>query len=177
LTSPGRALAGPDGAAGGASAEPDKVARTVFALLVAACFAAFFITQRLKHTPTIVQRFQLAPSFMPLAAGEEKLEPISFKISSADKVTVTIVDSSGGDIATLVRDHPLVRYKQFSLRWNGRRGEAHGYTFIRTPGGRSVPVPSNRGALAPAGEYRVRVRVRQQHREVLSPRSFTLVAP
>ena len=30
----------------------------MFALLVLACFAAFFLTQRLKHTPTAVQRFQ-----------------------------------------------------------------------------------------------------------------------
>jgi hypothetical protein len=149
----------------------------VFALLVAACFAAFFVTQRLKHTPTLVQRFELAPSFTPGAAGEEKLEPISFKISHADDVTVTIVDSSGTDVATLVRDRPISRYKQFSLRWDGRRGVAHGYTFIHTPGGRSVPVPSNHGPLAPAGEYRIRVRLRHQHRDVLSPRSFTLVAP
>ena len=39
----------------------DPLARVVFALLVLACFAAFFLTQRLKHTPTAVQRFKLTP--------------------------------------------------------------------------------------------------------------------
>jgi hypothetical protein len=147
----------------------------VFAALVAACFAAFFVTQRLKHTPTIVQRFELSTSFSPDTNGPAALEQISFKLSHADEVTVTIVDSSGADIATLVHDHPVVRYKQFSLRWNGHRGTPRGYAFIRTPGGRSVLLPKNRGRLAPAGDYRVRVRLRRQHREVFSPRSFALV--
>jgi hypothetical protein len=38
-----------------------------------------------------------------------------------------------------------------------------------------VLVPSNRGRLAPAGEYRVRLSLRTQRRTLLSPRSFTLV--
>jgi hypothetical protein len=164
LTSPDRALAG-----------PDRVPGAVFALLVAACFAAFFVTQRLKHTPTIVQRFELTPFFSPTPSGHVKLEEISFKLSHADHVTVTIVDSSGSDIATLVRDSSVPRYKQFSLRWNGHLGVARGYTFLTTASGRSVLLPGNRGHLAAAGEYRVRVRLRHERREVLSPRSFTLV--
>jgi hypothetical protein len=165
LTSPDRALGG-----------PERVPRTVFALLVAACFAAFFVTQRLKHTPTVVQRFELTPFFSPAPRGRLKLEEISFKLSHADEVTVTIVDSSGGDVATLVRDWSVPRYKQFSLRWNGRLGAARGYSYLSTASGRSVLVPGNRGRLAAAGEYRVRVRLRNEKREVLSPRSFTLVA-
>jgi len=74
-----------------------------------------------------------------------------------------------------VRDRPLTRYKQFSLRWNGRRGPAHGYTVLSAPHGRASLLPANQGPLAPAGEYRVRVSLREQRREVLSPRAFTLV--
>jgi hypothetical protein len=153
------------------------VAAATFAVLVAACFAAFFITQRLKHTPTLVQRFELTPFFSPTPSGHLKLEAISFKLSHSEKATVTIVDSTGSDVATLVRNHFLTRYKQFSLRWNGRLGPAHGFTFVAATGGRSVLLPINRGRPAPAGEYRVRVRLRGQRREVLSPRSFTLVRP
>jgi hypothetical protein len=149
----------------------------VFALLVAACFAAFFVTQRLKHTPTLVQRFELTPLFSPTPSGHVKLEAISFKLSHTEAVTVTIVDATGSDVATLVRDYPLTRYKQFSLRWNGRLGVAHGYAFIGTASGRSVLLPSNRGRLAPAGEYRVRVSLRAQRHTLFSPRSFTLVRP
>lgn len=130
------------------------LARAVFALLVLACFAAFFVTQRLKHTPTAVQHFQLTPFFSPTPAGHIKEEHVSFKLSRVDTVTVTVVNSAGNTVATLARNRPVARYKQFKLRWNGA-----------TAGGRP----------APAGEYRVRVSLREQHRSVFSPRNFTLV--
>jgi hypothetical protein len=78
-------------------------------------------------------------------------------------------------VATLVSNRLVTRYKQFSLRWNGRLGRAHGFTLVGTAAGRSVLLPSNPGRLAPAGEYRVRVSLRRQMRALLSPRSFTLV--
>ena len=70
----------------------DPLARTVFGLLVLACLAAFFITQRLKHTPTPIQRFERTPRFSPYPSGHNKLEQISFKLARADDVTVTIID-------------------------------------------------------------------------------------
>ena len=147
----------------------------VFALLVVACFAAFFITQRLKHTPTAVQLFELTPSFSPTLAGHIKQERISFKLARADEVTVTIESVAGDDVATLVRDRPVTRYKQFSLRWNGRLGAARGYAILRAPNGHLTLLPTNPGKLAPAGEYRVRVSLRSQNRTVVSPRNFRLV--
>ncbi|HYM45777.1 MAG TPA: hypothetical protein VES65_06395 [Solirubrobacteraceae bacterium] len=158
----------------------DPLARAVFALLVFACFAAFFVTQRLKHTPTAVQNFKLTPRFSPTSAGEAGEERISFKLAQADEVTVTILDSAGDTTATLVRDWPVARYKQFSLRWNGRVGAAHRYTLVHTAGrssgsGVTSVRPNNRGRLASAGEYRVWVSLRRLHRSVRSPRSFTLV--
>jgi hypothetical protein len=172
------AAAGIDGgpARGRAASERvDPLAGTVFALLVIACFAAFFVTQRLKHTPTAIQRFERTPSFTPSAAPPRNLEEISFKLAEADEATVAIIDSDDDVVATLVRDRPLERYKQFSLRWNGRRGTAHRYGVVRTPSGRAVSVAENEGPLAPPGEYRVRVSLRREDRTVLSPWSFTLV--
>jgi hypothetical protein len=153
----------------------DPLARTVFALLVLACFAAFFVTQRLKHTPTAVQEFKLNPRFSPTPSGHVKQEGISFKLAQADAVTVTIIDAKGETVATLVRDHHVTRYKQFSLRWNGRRGRAHSEGRISTASGRTILVPRIRGPLAAPGEYRVRVSLRHRSQPVLSPRSFTLV--
>jgi hypothetical protein len=152
-------------------------ARAVFVLLVVACFAAFFITQRLKHTPTAVQRFDLVPRFSPYPRGHIKQEGISFKLAEADTVTVTVINSSGQTVATLVSNQRVPRYKQFSLRWNGRRGDARKYGEIETASGRRILVPDNRGGIAPAGEYRVRVSLRGRSQPVLSPRSFTLVGP
>ena len=153
----------------------DRPAQVVFALLVLACFAAFFITQRLKHTPTAVQSFRLTPFFSPAPRGRIKAERISFKLASADEVTVSIV-RGGTVVATLVRDLPVARYKALSLRWNGRRGSARGYALVRAADGRVALLADTAGAPAPAGEYHVRVSLRKQGRTVESPRGFTLVA-
>jgi hypothetical protein len=169
-----RGSASAGGTAGTATEVP---ARVVFALLVAACFVAFFLTQHLKHTPTAVQAFKLTPRFSPTPAGHIKEERISFKLAHADEVTVTIVDASGGDVAVLARDVAVPRYKQVSIRWNGRRGTARRITFAAGPDGTRVLTPLIAGARAGAGSYRVRVSLRKQHRSVLSPRGFTLVRP
>ncbi len=149
----------------------------VFALLVLACVAALFVTQRLKHTPTAVQQFKLTPRFSPTASGQLKQERISFKLARADEVTVTIINAKGDLAATLLRDRPVPRYKPFSLRWNGRLGTARRYAVLQGAHGRTIVLPATDGALAPAGEYRVRVSLREESRTVLSPRSFTLVGP
>jgi len=158
-----------------AAAATERLARTIFALLVIACFVAFFLTQHLKHTPTVVQSFRLTPFFSPTPTGHVKQERISFKLARADEVTVTIVDSAGATVATLLRDHPVARYKQLSLRWNGRRGTAHSYALVPGPDGTSALAPRLHGALAPAAEYRVHVTLRRQDRTVFSPRGFKLV--
>jgi len=154
----------------------DPLGRVVFAVLVLACFGAFFLTQRLKHTPTIIHSFELAPRFSPYPGGHIPQEAISFKLSRADEVTVTIIDSQGDEIATLASDLPVARYKQLSLRWNGRRGHVHGYTLQTSTSGRTRElVPRITGPLAPPGEYRVRVGLRHQGHTLNLPRSFELV--
>jgi hypothetical protein len=153
----------------------DRAARAVFALLVIACFAAFFVTQRLKHTPTAVQNFERTPSFSPTARRPANLEQLSFKLAHADEVTVRIINFQGNAVATLVRDYPVARYKQFSLRWNGRRGTARRYGHLTSESGRAILVPENEGPPASAGEYRVDVSLRRQDRTVRSPWSFQLV--
>jgi hypothetical protein len=164
----------------------EPLARAVFALLVVACVAAFFVTQRLKHTPTAVQSFEMTPRFWPTRSGLGKQELVSFKLAHPDQVTVTIENSSGDMVATLVRDWPVASYKQFSLAWNGREGIARRYTFVHVPGRFSVRtgavtpgitrvLPTNDGPLARAGEYRIRVKLRRQRRTVGSPNNFTLV--
>ncbi len=154
-----------------------RVPGVVFGLLVAACFVAFFLTQHLKHTPTAVQLFKLTPRFSPTPSGHIKAERISFRLAQDDEATVTVLDRAGTQVATLLQDHPVQRYKQLSLRWNGRRGTAYGYTLVAGPNGTPALEPRLHGRPAAAGEYHVRVSLRRQHRSVLSPRSFTLVRP
>jgi hypothetical protein len=159
------------------AAGSDPLAAFVFAVLVVACFVAFLITQRLKHTPTAVQSFKLTPIFAPVPAGHIKAERISFKLANAERVTVTILDSDERTVATLVRARPVTRYKQFSLRWNGREGTARIKTVTAGPDGTTIVTPVNTGVPAPAGEYHVRVYLHEQRRAVLSPTGFTLVRP
>lgn len=149
-----------------------RLAAAVFAVLVLASFAAFAITQHLKHTPTVVQNFKMTGHFSPAAGGAHALEHLSFRVAHSDDVTVAVEDSSGNVVATLVRDRPLARYTQLSLVWDGR----HGPTGPAR--GRGVPrdplAPKGRGPLAAPGEYRLVVSLRQQHRTVRSPKTFVL---
>jgi hypothetical protein len=170
------APAAPGGTAGaGRRSGEEPLVRVVFALLVLACFAAFFVTQRLKHTPTAVQDFKRTPRFSPFPSGHHKQEAISFKLAQADAVTVTIIDSAEHPVATLVSAYPVARYKLFSLRWNGHRGPAVRLAIEHTESGRPVVVPLNRGPRAAPGEYRVRVLLARQQRNLVMPSSFTLV--
>jgi hypothetical protein len=167
-----------DGGGGGIErGPPDPLASVVLAVLVLACVGAFFLTQHLKHSPTAVQTFELTPVFSPYAGARLKQEAISFKLRQADAVTVTVIDSRGNVVATLVRGREVPRYKQLSLRWNGRRGTARRYELARTASGRAVLVALPSGPIAAPGDYRVEVKLRRQHRTVRSSRSFSLVAP
>lgn len=161
----------------GAPVADPRLAAIVFAGLVAACFVALIVTQRLKHTPTPVEHFQMSARVIPSAAGKLGEERIAFKLTKADRVTVSIENSSGDDVATLVTDVPVGRYKILSLRWNGRRGVASGYSVLRKADGYTTLVPRIAGAIAPAGAYTVRVHLLAQKRSVPSSRSFQLVAP
>jgi hypothetical protein len=151
--------------------EAQKLARVVFAVLVLACFVAFVLTQRLKHTPTPVQNFEADEAFYPSsrpAAGcrgrvprqqvnaSERIEYLSFKPAQADAVTVEIVDAAEKSVATVVRALPAERYKQLSLCWNGQLG------------------PTQSGGLAPTGEYRIQVKLPSLDRTVKSTLSFQL---
>jgi hypothetical protein len=155
----------------------DRLSRAVFALLVIGCFAALLITQRLKHTPTLVQEPKLTPVIAPASSGEGKDEHIAFKLADADDVTVTIESIGGDDVATLVSNLPVPRYKILSLRWNGHEGIARHYTILRREDGYTTLLPQNRGHVAPAGEYRVRLTLHKQNRSLYLPKNFTLVKP
>jgi hypothetical protein len=161
-------------AAGEPTGSADPLARVVFAALVLACFVAFFVTQRLKHTPTAVQDFTREPFFEPTPGGHVKEEPLSFKLANSERITVQVLNTSGDVVATLVHNYPVERYKVLSLRWNGRRGVARSLSHTTTPHGLGVVVAHTRGRPAPAGEYRIRVQ-REHGRAILAPVSFTLV--
>lgn len=130
-----------------------RLAAAVFALLVAATFAAFFVTQRLKRTPPVIQGFKATPVTSPNADSRKDVARISFRIKHTDDVTVAMVDHTGEIVRTLVTSRRLPVGTRLHLVWDGRNDD---------------------GARVPDGLYRARVGLRRQGRSVTVPRSIRL---
>jgi hypothetical protein len=132
-------------AAGGRSPDPriETLTRAVFALLVLATFAAFFVTQRLKHSPPFVQAVTAVPYIT--GALHHRSAAITFKLKQADEVTVTVLAPDGAPVDTLASDRRIPAYQQRGFRWYGDIAS---------------------GAPAPNGLYTVRVRLRDEDRTI-----------
>jgi hypothetical protein len=125
----------------------------VFAGLVVATFAAFFVTTRLKRSTPVLEQLTFRRSFSPNGDGRFDVALIGFRLRRSDEVTVSIVTRDGDDVRTLARDVSLSRGRRHRFRWDGR---------------------TNARVLAPDGEYHVRVGLRRQGRTVTSPRKLFL---
>lgn len=142
---------------GAPSGHPRELAsaRIVFALVVAATFAAFGVTQWLKHIPTAVQQLEISPATLTLAGGGQAgVEQIAFHIHHSDHVTVAVVDSRGDTVRTVARRIWMPAYKRQTFYWKGREVD---------------------GRPAPAGTYRVSIYLDHQKKEVFSPVTFEVV--
>jgi hypothetical protein len=127
-------------------------ARVVFALLVAATGAAFFVTQRLKTEDPVVKRLALQRFFSPNGDGRKETAGISFQLPEGDSVTVDVVKDGGDRVRRLADDRSL-RAGTHRLSWDGR---------------------DDRGRVPSDGTYYVRVSLREQGRAVTGPRGIVL---
>jgi hypothetical protein len=125
----------------------------VFAGLVVATFAAFFVTTRLKRAAPVVEQLTFRRSFSPNRDRRFDVALLGFRVRRSDDVTVSIVTRDGDDIRTLGNDVSLVRGRRYRFRWDGR---------------------TDAGGIAPNGEYHVRVGLRRQGRTVTSARKLFL---
>ncbi|MCW2984777.1 MAG: hypothetical protein JWR63_2347 [Conexibacter sp.] len=125
----------------------------VFGVLVAATFAAFFVAQRLKNAPSVVQQFRAYYVFSPNGDGRLDRARITFKVKQADDVTVEVLDADGDPVKTLLDDRHLAAYAPIvpSLRWDGT---------------------DDQGQAVPDGRYRVRITLRHLGRSVIPQRSI-----
>lgn len=131
-----------------------RAARVVFAVLVCATFAAFFVAQRVKQSPTVIGNFYRTPVFSPNRDGRFDRARITFLLKKTDTVDVDIVNSSGDEVRRLVSDLKLPAYKATGpLRWDGG---------------------DDTGQRVPDGTYRARVTLRRQGRSIVVPKSFKL---
>ena len=119
-----------------------RVTAIVFAALVAATFAAFFVAQRLKSSPPVIRVASLNRAFSPA------LHPNRFSVTlkTTDDVTVDVVDLDGDRVKRLSEDVRAIAHRPLRLVWNGT---------------------TDTGARAPDGQYRIRVSLRNERRDAV----------
>lgn len=129
----------------------------VFALLVIATVAAFAWSQQQKRDPLVLDRVTIGidgkNNFTPNGDCRFDQIRIRFRTTQSDQGTVQIIRPSGARVLTLARDVFLKRYKFHTFFWDGRW---------------------YRGGIAPAGRYKVRVRLLGQDRILVPPGSIRL---
>ena len=136
----------------------------VFALLVFATVAAFAYSQRVKRDPLVLDRvtFVAAPrakgakavhSFTPNGDCRNDRIRIRFRTTVSDDGTVQVIKPGGRVVVTLARDRFLKRYSFHTFYWDGRqRG----------------------GGVARPGRYKLRVKLLDEGRTLVTPGSIHL---
>jgi FlgD Ig-like domain len=130
-----------------------RAVRAVFAVLVLATLGAFVVTQKLKSAPPLVVRPHISSVFSPAPGARVREARVSFWIVHADDVTISIVDSGGRIVRTLLDGGHVPARVRIARFWNGR---------------------TSSGARAPDGRYRVRVALIHQGRTIDLPQRIAL---
>ena len=120
----------------------------MFAALVVATGAAFFVTQRLKRSTPIVERVYFYEWISPNGDGRKDFVRLRFDLPKAQRVTVWIVNSRGEEARTLADDRFMHRGTRHFV-WNGN---------------------DDSGIVVPDGTYHLRVGLRAEGRSVTVPR-------
>jgi hypothetical protein len=128
--------------------------RAVFALLVVATVAAFFVTQQLKSETPLVLRFAAQPKqFSPNADRYRDTTEVGFDLSEPAAVTFSIMDGEGNEVRRIVDNRALAGDEKHRFRWNGRDDD---------------------GGLVPDGVYRMRVVRRDEGRVIDSTKRIRI---
>ena len=130
-----------------------RVAGAVFAALVVATFAAFFVAQRLKAAPGAVGEFRHSPFFSPNHDGRFDRATVRFEIRKRGRVSLAVVDADGDEVRELIDDDQFLPYREIRARWDGLNDD---------------------GERAPDGTYRYRITLADQGRNVVLPESVRL---
>ena len=95
--------------------------RAVFALLVVATIAAFFVTQQLKSEDALVLRFAAKPKqFSPNGDGTRDRSEVGFDLSRPATVSFYVLDGEGNEIRQIVDDRALAGDTKHRFSWDGR---------------------------------------------------------
>ena len=111
------------------------VARVTFLVLVGASFSAFFVAQRLKSTPPVIEVREITRYFSPNGDGKRDINDISIRLRVADDATVDVVNLDGDRVKRLAENVADARPTgRCALVWDGTRR--------RRPARAGRPVPA-----------------------------------
>jgi FlgD Ig-like domain len=128
--------------------------RVVFALVVLATIAAFFVTQQLKSEFPLVIRFATQPPhFSPNGDHYRDSSIVGFDLSEPAEVTFSITDGEGNEVRRIVHERRLAGDRKYRFHWDGRNDD---------------------GRLVPDGTYRMRVVRRDESRVINSTKEITV---
>jgi hypothetical protein len=130
-----------------------RVVGFVFAALVVATFGAFFVAQRLKNSPAVIGEFRRTPFFSPNSDGRFDRATVRFELRKRGRVSLAVVNAGGDEVRELIGDHTFLPYREIRARWDGR---------------------DDHGRRVPDGNYRYRITLPDQGRNVVIPESVRL---
>ena len=126
----------------------------IFGVLVIAILGAFVYAQKKKGEPLILDRVAfgypnkpLGNAFTPNDDGCADRGRIRFRVTVTDRGDVQVVTPGGKIVRTLASDLRLPRYTFFEFNWDGMNG---------------------RGQPAPSGRYKLRVKLHEQDRVLVT---------
>lgn len=129
------------------------VARVTFLVLVGASFSAFFVAQRLKSTPPVIDVGRITRFFSPNGDGNRDVNRISITLRVADDATVDVVNLDGDRVKRLADNRAMQPYRPLRLIWNGT---------------------DDAGARVSDGKYRLRVALRDEGRSATVQKTTTV---
>ncbi|MCZ4491665.1 MAG: hypothetical protein JWP53_596 [Conexibacter sp.] len=128
----------------------------IFAVLVAATFAAFFVAQRLKNSPSVIQDLTFETRgagnvFSPNGDGRRDRVRVGLMLKDPDHVTMEWIDQRGDAVRTIVENRALPAYKRlWGVPWDGT---------------------DDQGRPVPDGRYKIRIILRDEGRTVVGTKS------
>ncbi len=118
----------------------------VFAVLVLATFAAFFVAQRLKNAPPVLGQIGVRGVFSPNRDGRFDVTRLTFRVKETDTVSVAVLDVNGDQVRELLGGRHVAKGTLVRLKWDGRTDD---------------------GTRAPDGRYRYRITLQHKGRSVV----------
>jgi flagellar hook assembly protein FlgD len=125
----------------------------VFAVLVLATFAAFFVAQRLKNAPPVLGQIGVRGVFSPNGDGRFDVTRLTFRVKETDEVSVAVLDVNGDEVRELLSGRHVTKGTLVRLKWDGR---------------------TDAGRRAPDGRYRYRITLQHKGRSVVLANSVRI---